>query len=130
MDLTALLLSRLQFAFTVSFHIIFPSFTNGVAARLTVIEALHLATERPAYRIAFDAIVFAAAFGTLAMSSWPCMIPFSITVEEAATRHSKPPFMLWGASLFVFPLILLYAAINYSVFGDKIRFAVDNERRA
>ena len=27
MDITALLLSRLQFAFTISFHIIFPSFT-------------------------------------------------------------------------------------------------------
>ena len=35
MELTALLLSRLQFAFTVSFHIIFPSFTIGLAAWLT-----------------------------------------------------------------------------------------------
>ena len=42
MDTTALLLSRLQFAFTVSFHIIFPSFTIGLAAWLTVLEALHL----------------------------------------------------------------------------------------
>ena len=40
MDLTALLLSRLQFGFTVSFHIIFPSFTIGLAAWLTVLEAL------------------------------------------------------------------------------------------
>jgi hypothetical protein len=30
MDATALLLSRLQFAFTVSFHIIYPSFTIGL----------------------------------------------------------------------------------------------------
>jgi cytochrome bd-type quinol oxidase subunit 1 len=44
MDLTALLLSRLQFAFTISFHIIFPSFTIGLAAWLTVLEALGLAT--------------------------------------------------------------------------------------
>ena len=28
MDMTALLLSRLQFAFTISFHIVFPSFTT------------------------------------------------------------------------------------------------------
>ena len=47
MILTALLLSRLQFAFTVSFHIIFPSFTIGLAAWLTVLEALHLITRRP-----------------------------------------------------------------------------------
>ena len=38
MDLTALLLSRVQFAFTVSFHIIFPSFTIGLAAWLTALE--------------------------------------------------------------------------------------------
>jgi cytochrome d ubiquinol oxidase subunit I len=39
MDLSALVLSRLQFAFTVSFHIIFPSFTIGLAAWLTMLEA-------------------------------------------------------------------------------------------
>ncbi|HEX9447849.1 MAG TPA: cytochrome ubiquinol oxidase subunit I, partial [Dongiaceae bacterium] len=36
--LTALFLSRQQFAFTVSFHIIFPSFTIGLAAWLCVLE--------------------------------------------------------------------------------------------
>ena len=42
MDPTALLLSRIQFGFTISFHIIFPAFTIGLAAWLTVLEALHL----------------------------------------------------------------------------------------
>ncbi|QQO16821.1 cytochrome ubiquinol oxidase subunit I [Bradyrhizobium diazoefficiens] len=65
MEITALLLSRLQFAFTVSFHIVFPSFTIGLAAWLTVLEALHLATGRPAYRVLFDfwLKIFAVAFG-------------------------------------------------------------------
>jgi cytochrome bd ubiquinol oxidase subunit I len=65
MDLTALLLSRIQFAFTVSFHIIFPSFTIGLAAWLAVLEALHLATGRPAYRVVFEfwLKIFAVAFG-------------------------------------------------------------------
>ena len=65
MDLTALLLSRLQFAFTISFHIIFPSFTIGLAAWLTVLEALHLATGRPAYRLVFEfwLKIFGVAFG-------------------------------------------------------------------
>ena len=35
MDMTALLLSRIQFAFTITFRIIFPSFTIGLAAWLT-----------------------------------------------------------------------------------------------
>jgi cytochrome bd ubiquinol oxidase subunit I len=65
MDPTALLLSRLQFAFTVSFHIIFPSFTIGLAAWLTVLEALHLWTKRPAYRLVFEfwLKIFGVAFG-------------------------------------------------------------------
>jgi cytochrome d ubiquinol oxidase subunit I len=65
MDITALLLSRLQFAFTVSFHIIYPSFTIGLAAWLTVLEALHLATDRPAYRVIFEfwLKIFGVAFG-------------------------------------------------------------------
>jgi cytochrome d ubiquinol oxidase subunit I len=50
MDITALPLSRLQCAFTVSFHIIYPSFTIGLATWLTVLEALYLATGRPALR--------------------------------------------------------------------------------
>jgi cytochrome d ubiquinol oxidase subunit I len=65
MDLTALLLSRLQFAFTVSFHIIFPSFTIGLAAWLAVLEGMHLATRRPVYRRLFDfwLKIFGVAFG-------------------------------------------------------------------
>ena len=65
MDAMALLLSRLQFAFTISFHIIFPSFTIGLAAWLTVLEALRLKTGRPAYRVLFDfwLKIFGVAFG-------------------------------------------------------------------
>ena len=65
MDVTALILSRIQFAFTVSFHIIFPAFTIGLAAWLTVLEAMHLATGRPAYRVVFEfwLKIFGVAFG-------------------------------------------------------------------
>jgi cytochrome bd ubiquinol oxidase subunit I len=65
MDTTALLLSRIQFAFTISFHIIFPSFTIGLAAWLTVLEALRLATSRPVYRVIFEfwLKIFGVAFG-------------------------------------------------------------------
>jgi cytochrome d ubiquinol oxidase subunit I len=65
MEMTALLLSRLQFAFTISFHIIFPSFTIGLAAWLTVLEFLHLTTGRAAYRVVFEfwLKIFGVAFG-------------------------------------------------------------------
>ena len=46
-ELDPLLLSRIQFAFTISFHILFPSFTIGLAAWLVVLEALWLAGRDP-----------------------------------------------------------------------------------
>jgi cytochrome d ubiquinol oxidase subunit I len=65
MEWTALLLSRLQFAFTVSFHIIFPSFSIGLAAWLSVLETCHLATGKPVYRRLFEfwLKIFGVAFG-------------------------------------------------------------------
>ena len=42
----ALLLARIQFAFTVSFHFIFPAFTIGLASYLAVLEGLWLWTGR------------------------------------------------------------------------------------
>src|SRR6202008_1654528 len=65
MDPIALLLSRIQFGFTISFHIIFPAFTIGLAAWLTVLDALHLRTGRPVYRTLFEfwLKVFGVAFG-------------------------------------------------------------------
>jgi len=72
------------------------------------------------------AIIFAAAFGTLAISFWPYMIPFAITIDEAAAPHSSLAFMFWGAGLFVFPLMLVYTAISYTVFRGKIRPASVN----
>ncbi len=49
MDFDPLLLSRLQFAFVMSFHILFPAFTIGLASWLAVLEALWLSTGRPEY---------------------------------------------------------------------------------
>jgi cytochrome bd ubiquinol oxidase subunit II len=48
------------------------------------------------------------------------MIPFSITIEDAAAPHSSLAFMFWGEGLFVFPLMLIYTAISYSVFRGKV----------
>ena len=48
-NLDALLLARLQFAFTVSFHFIFPAFTIGLASYLAVLEGLWLKTRDDLY---------------------------------------------------------------------------------
>jgi cytochrome d ubiquinol oxidase subunit I len=46
--------SRLQFAFIVSFHIIFPAFTIGLAAWLATIEGTRLAAGNPVCRRVFE----------------------------------------------------------------------------
>ena len=91
MDLMALLLSRLQFAFTISFHIIFPSFSIGLAAWLTVLEALHLWTGRPAYRLVFEfwLKIFGVAFGFGVVSGIVMAFQFGTNWSEMA-RMSGP----------------------------------------
>jgi cytochrome d ubiquinol oxidase subunit I len=64
-SLDALLLARAQFAFTVSFHFLFPAFSIGLASYLMVLEGLWLATGKGAYANLFRywlkifAVVFA-----------------------------------------------------------------------
>ncbi|EKT57454.1 cytochrome ubiquinol oxidase subunit I [Providencia sneebia] len=63
--LTALELARIQFAFTVSFHIIFPAITIGLASFLAVLEGLWLKTRDTDYikLFYFWSKVFAVNFG-------------------------------------------------------------------
>ena len=60
----ALLLARIQFGFTVSFHIIFPALTIGLASYLVVLEGAWLYTKRQVYLDLFHfwMKVFAVAF--------------------------------------------------------------------
>lgn len=62
---SALDLARLQFAFTVSFHILFPAITIGMASYLVVLEACWLRTQQPVYRdlYHFWSKIFAVNFG-------------------------------------------------------------------
>ena len=61
----AAMLARIQFAFTVSFHIIFPSFSIGLASYLFVLEGLWLKTKKPVYLNLYKywLKIFAVAFG-------------------------------------------------------------------
>ena len=59
------LLARMQFAFTMSFHIIFPAFSIGLASYLAVLEGLWLKTGKDVYLNLFKywIKIFAVAFG-------------------------------------------------------------------
>ena len=65
MELDPLILSRLQFAFVVCFHAIFPVFTIGLASYIAVLHGLFYKTANKAWdRLAlFWTKVFAVVFG-------------------------------------------------------------------
>ena len=65
MDLDPVLLSRLQFAWVIGWHILLPAFTVGMASYIAILEAMHLVTGRDVYlRISMYWIrIFSLAFG-------------------------------------------------------------------
>ncbi|MGB6977404.1 MAG: cytochrome ubiquinol oxidase subunit I [Gammaproteobacteria bacterium] len=65
MNLSTLLLSRIQFAFTIGFHIIFPTLNIGLAVFIAWMEALWLKTRNPSYlkTAQFLTKIFALTFG-------------------------------------------------------------------
>jgi cytochrome d ubiquinol oxidase subunit II len=96
---------------------IFPA----IAALAAIVLALSVERHRDGLPFYMVALIFLSAFGTLAISFWPYMIPYVMTVEEAAAPHSSLAFMFWGEGLFVYPLMLIYTVVSYRVFRGKVR---------
>ena len=94
---------------------VFPAI-GAVAATVLALSILSHNDHWPFYMVA---LIFVSAFGTLALSFWPYIIPFVITIDEAAAPQSSLMFMFWGG-VVVFPLMLLYTLISYSVFRGKV----------
>ncbi len=71
------------------------------------------------------ATIFVTAFLTLAVSFLPYMIPFTITIAEAAAPDSSLSFLFWGAGLIVFPITLVYTGLVYYIFRGRVRDDVE-----
>jgi cytochrome d ubiquinol oxidase subunit II len=63
-------------------------------------------------------LIIASAFGSLALSFWPYMMPYSLTIEEAAAPTASLQFMFWGGSV-MFPLVVFYFLRVYHMFSGK-----------
>jgi len=57
---------------------------------------------------------------TLAVSYLPYVVPFALTLTEAAAPRVSQQFMFWGIGLFVLPLVVGYTFVSYSVFKGKV----------
>jgi cytochrome d ubiquinol oxidase subunit II len=91
-----------------------------IGALAAIVLAVGVRFRRDALPLPTVVAIFLSAFGTLALSFWPYMIPFVLTIDEASAPHASLAFMFWGEGLFVFPLMLLYTVISYSVFRGKV----------
>jgi cytochrome d ubiquinol oxidase subunit II len=90
----------------------------GLAAVLLLAWAIR-SKRYDALPFGMAATIFIAAFGTLTVSFWPYMIPFGLTVDQAASPPASLNFMFWGAGIFALPITLGYTLVVYAIFGGK-----------
>jgi cytochrome bd-type quinol oxidase subunit 2 len=65
-------------------------------------------------------LLVASAFLRLGVSFWPYMVPYSVTVQQAAAPVQSLEFLFWGAGIIVFPAVLIYTGVAYWIFRGKV----------
>jgi cytochrome bd ubiquinol oxidase subunit I len=121
MELDPVLLSRLQFAWVIAWHILLPAFTVGIASFIAVLEGLRLATGRDVYaRIStFWIKIFAIAFGMGVVTG--IVMPFQLGTNwsrfsDAVANVLSPLFAYEGLTAF----FLEAAFLGVLLFGRKL----------
>ena len=90
-------------------------------AALAVVGLAHgIRQRRDAQPFAMATLAVAFSFLTLAASFWPYMIPYTVTVEDAAAPPQSLEFFFWGGGLVVFPIVLIYTAAVFWIFRGKV----------
>ena len=112
------ILSRIQFGFTVSFHILFPAFSIGLSTFLMVFEALWLITKNDKYLaiVKFWTKVFALTFGMGVVSG--IVMEFQFGSNWAGFAGKVGPVL---GSLFVYEVLTAFfieaGALGIMIFG-------------
>jgi cytochrome bd ubiquinol oxidase subunit II len=97
-----------------SWGLIFP--IAGVAALLGVVAAAR--ARRDGMPVALTTLLFVAAYLTLGVMFWPYMIPYTITVADAASPDASLQFLFY-CGIIVLPVIVVYTFGVYRVFRGK-----------
>jgi cytochrome d ubiquinol oxidase subunit I len=128
MDFDALMLSRMQFAFTVAFHILFPAFTIGLASFLAVLEGLWLRTRRDVFKTLylFWVKIFALSFGMGVVSGVVLSYQFGTNWSEfiRLTGGVIGPLMAYEVltAFFLEASFLGVMLFGWNKVGDRLHF--------
>jgi cytochrome bd ubiquinol oxidase subunit I len=121
MDIDAVLLSRLQFAWVIAWHILLPAFTVGLASYIAVLEGLYFVTGREVwFRISgFWTKIFAISFGMGVVSG--IVMPFQFGTNwsrfsDAAGAVISPMLAYEGLTAF----FLEAAFLGILLFGRRL----------
>jgi cytochrome d ubiquinol oxidase subunit I len=121
MDLDPVILSRLQFAWVIGWHILMPAFTVGMASYIAILEGFHFVTGKEVYLRAsmFWIRVFSVAFGVGVVSG--VIMPFQFGTNwsrfaDATSNVLGPLFAYEGLTAF----FLEAAFLGVLLFGRKL----------
>jgi cytochrome d ubiquinol oxidase subunit II len=89
----------------------------GVGALVGVVLAAR--ARRDNLPFAFTVLFFLSAFLTLGVMFWPYMVPYQITVANAAAPDGSLQFLFYGG-VVVLPVIAVYTVAVYWVFRGKV----------
>lgn len=64
-----------------------------------------------------------SAFLTLPAIMWPYLIPYRLTVADAASPDASLSFLFWGAGLVALPIVGVYTGLVYWTFRGKLKRA-------
>jgi cytochrome d ubiquinol oxidase subunit II len=90
----------------------------GAVALLTMLFAVVRERDRLLYPMAV--VMFIAAYCTMVLAVLPYIVPFSMTLAEAAAPPSSLAFLFWGAGIIVLPLTVIYTGVIYFIFRGKV----------
>ncbi|MFD0761849.1 cytochrome ubiquinol oxidase subunit I [Lutibacter aestuarii] len=117
----ALLYGRLQFAFTITYHYLFPQLTMGLALIIVIFKGLHLKTNKPLYNNAakFWAKIFAINFGMGVVTGIPMEFQFGTNWAQFSERTGN----IIGQTLAMegmFSFFLESSFLGLFLFGEKL----------
>lgn len=118
-DLTMLDLSRIQFAVTASFHMVFPAVTVGLSLFLVLVYALYMKTDNPVYRsiYRFFRNLFAIGFGLGIVSG--IMLTFQFGLNWGPFANATGPIVGTLLALEVVTAFFLEAAfLGIMIYGE------------